>query len=89
MADIFNRLMTDTLGYSGYLAQGGDWGAFILARLRPRAGVPGVNILTMRHGAGPQTDAERAWQTKFTHDQIAAGRLSHPAGDQTLDAQLR
>ena len=74
MADIFNRLMTDTLGYSGYLAQGGDWGGAISSWLgfdhAPACQGIHINILTMRHGAGPQTDAERAWQTKFTHDQI-------------------
>lgn len=33
MADTFNTLMTDVLGYEHYLAQGGDWGGldFIMA----------------------------------------------------------
>ena len=29
MADIFNTLMTDVLGYKTYIAQGGDWGGAI------------------------------------------------------------
>jgi microsomal epoxide hydrolase len=33
MADLFARLMTEVLGFSGFAAQGGDWGSFITARL--------------------------------------------------------
>ena len=33
IADIFARLMTDVLGYARFAAQGGDWGAFVTARL--------------------------------------------------------
>jgi pimeloyl-ACP methyl ester carboxylesterase len=32
-ADLFHRLMTETLGYSKYIAQGGDWGSLITAIL--------------------------------------------------------
>jgi microsomal epoxide hydrolase len=33
IADVFAQLMTDVLGYNRFAAQGGDWGAFITARL--------------------------------------------------------
>jgi pimeloyl-ACP methyl ester carboxylesterase len=33
IADVFARLMTEVLGYPRFGAQGGDWGAFITARL--------------------------------------------------------
>ena len=33
IADTFATLMTDVLGYRRYVAQGGDWGAFITTRL--------------------------------------------------------
>lgn len=33
IADTFARLMTEVLGYDRFAAQGGDWGAFITARL--------------------------------------------------------
>ena len=33
IADVFARLMSDTLGYKKFAAQGGDWGAFITSRL--------------------------------------------------------
>lgn len=33
MATLFQRLMTDVLGFPRFAAQGGDWGSFITARL--------------------------------------------------------
>jgi pimeloyl-ACP methyl ester carboxylesterase len=33
IAEIFHRLMTDTLGFNRYCAQGGDWGSAITSRL--------------------------------------------------------
>lgn len=33
MADLFARLMTEVLGFSRFMAQGGDWGSFITSRL--------------------------------------------------------
>lgn len=33
MADLFVDLMTDTLGYTRFAAHGGDWGAYVVARL--------------------------------------------------------
>jgi pimeloyl-ACP methyl ester carboxylesterase len=33
IADIFNKLMTETLGYQRYAAQGGDWGSAIVSRI--------------------------------------------------------
>lgn len=74
MADILNRLMTDVLGYRGYLAQGGDWGGAISSWLgfdhAPHCKAIHINILTMRHGKGAQTDEERAWEAQFTRDQV-------------------
>ncbi len=74
MAAVLNGLMTDVLGYRGYLAQGGDWGGAISSWLgfdhAPSCQAIHINILTMRHAAGPVTDEERDWQAKFEHDQI-------------------
>ncbi len=33
MAELFAQLMTDVLGYGRFVAQGGDWGSFVTARL--------------------------------------------------------
>ena len=68
MAQVFNSLMTDALGYSGYLAQGGDWGGAISSWLgfdhAPACMGIHINILTMRHASGPQTPQEIAWSEK-------------------------
>ena len=74
MAGVLNTLMTDVLGHPSYLAQGGDWGGAISSWLgfdhAPSCAAIHINILTMRHADGPQTDAERAWDAQFERDQI-------------------
>lgn len=51
MAEVFAELMTGVLGYERFAAQGGDWGAFITARLghayRDRLIGIHVNLLTL------------------------------------------
>lgn len=74
IAGVVNALMTDVLGYDGYLAQGGDWGGAISSWLgfdhaRSCRGIH-INILTMRHGAGARTPEERAWEERFVRDQL-------------------
>ena len=74
MAGVLNTLMTDVLGYTSYLAQGGDWGGAISSWLgfehAPACKAIHINILTMRHAKGPQTDEERAWADQFERKQI-------------------
>jgi len=54
MADIFNSLMTEVLGYETYIAQGGDWGGAISSWLgydhAPACSAIHINILTMQRG---------------------------------------
>ena len=65
MAGVINSLMTDTLGFSNYLAQGGDWGGAICSWLgydhASTCSAIHINVLTMRHPNGPQTPQEIAW----------------------------
>jgi microsomal epoxide hydrolase len=74
MAQTFNALMTGTLGYNRYLAQGGDWGGAVCSWLgfdhAPACAAIHINILTMRAPDGPQTDEEKAWAEQFRRDQI-------------------
>ena len=74
MASIFNKLMTDVLGYESYIAQGGDWGGAISSWLgydhAPACKAIHINILTMRHRDGPQGTEETAWAEQFEIDQI-------------------
>lgn len=74
MAGVINALMTDTLGFENYLAQGGDWGGAICSWLgfdhAPSCAAIHINVLTMRHPDGPQTPEEEAWEAEFDRDQI-------------------
>lgn len=74
MANVFNTLMTETLGYTSYIAQGGDWGGAISSWLgydhAPACEAIHINVLTMRHKDGPQSAEEKAWEARFDHDQI-------------------
>ena len=73
MADLFANLMTNVLGYDGYLAQGGDWGGAISSWLgyehAPACRAIHLNIMTMRHIDGPQGAEERAWAKRFEEEQ--------------------
>ncbi len=74
MAGLFNTLMTDVLGYNGYVAQGGDWGGAISSWLgydhAPACRAIHLNIMTMRHPDGPKGPAEEAWAAEFKREQI-------------------
>ena len=74
MADVFNSLMTDVLGYETYIAQGGDWGGAISTWLgydhASACAAIHINILTMRHKDGPQGAKEIAWAEQFDKDQV-------------------
>ena len=74
MAEFFNKLMTEVLGYKNYLAQGGDWGGAICSWLgmdhAPACQAIHINIMTMRHPDGPQGAEEEAWAAEFEREQI-------------------
>lgn len=69
IAGIFTRLMRDVLGYERYVAQGGDWGSIIVARMaldHPDClAAAHFNMLPLRpdlgDGTPPLSDAEKAW----------------------------
>jgi len=67
-ARLFNTLMTEVLGYSSYLAQGGDWGAMVTSWLGREHGASAraihLNMLGFRPHGGPQGEAEIAWAQK-------------------------
>jgi hypothetical protein len=62
-AHVFNELMSGSLEYSSYLAQGGDWGGAISSWLGfdHSGSCKGIhiNILSMRHPDGPKTKEEK------------------------------
>jgi pimeloyl-ACP methyl ester carboxylesterase len=74
IAEVFATLMTDVLGYERFAAQGGDWGAFITARLGAvhpdrLVGIH-VNLLAVRRDlATPAepTAEEKAYAQELQH----------------------
>jgi microsomal epoxide hydrolase len=87
IADIFARLMTDTLGWRRFGAQGGDWGAFITSRLgltySSRVAGIHVNLLVVRRDGPMPTDPTpeektyldelRLWEREETGYQMIQG----------------
>ncbi len=74
IASIFNKLMTEKLGYKKYVAQGGDWGSAISTWLgfdhsKNCKGIH-INMLPARHIDGPQTEEEKSWDRQFSKDYI-------------------
>ena len=89
MAKYLDLLMTDTLGYSNYLAQGGDWGGAISSWLGfeyPACQAIHINILTMRHPDGPKGKEEKEWAKNFEIEQITENgyRTQQATKPQTL-----
>jgi pimeloyl-ACP methyl ester carboxylesterase len=64
-AVLWNRLMTEVLGYPRYLAQGGDWGATVTSWLGLDHGrnvqAIHLNLLAFRHAEPPRDEAEGRW----------------------------
>jgi len=90
MALIFNKLMTEVLGYKSYIAQGGDWGGTISTWLGydyPKfcEGIH-INIMTVRHYEGPKGVEEELWASTFEEDQIPENgyRIMQATKPQTL-----
>jgi pimeloyl-ACP methyl ester carboxylesterase len=68
IADVFARLMTDVLGHRRYGAQGGDWGAFVTARLglRHPDRLVGIHVTLLgarrdRAASAETTEEEKAY----------------------------
>jgi len=64
-AHLYDRLMTGVLGYSRYLAQGGDWGALVTAMLglnhADHARAIHMTMLLPRPAEPPETGPEKRW----------------------------
>jgi microsomal epoxide hydrolase len=73
IAGLYNKLMTEKLGYDHYMAQGGDWGGAVATWLgfdhAPACEAIHVNIMMMRHPDGPQGPEEEAWAKSFDAEQ--------------------
>lgn len=77
VAALWNRLMTEVLGFDRYYAQGGDWGGVVTSFLgldhgRNVAGIH-LNMAGFRSDAAPQNDAEAAWAGRMAQAQMRQG----------------
>ena len=101
IADLWAKLMTENLGYRRFVAQGGDWGASVTARLgfsypQQVAGihVTAVSAATMSphlgEGARPLSEREQALIEERAQWREAEGGYSHIQGTkpQTLSYGL-
>jgi pimeloyl-ACP methyl ester carboxylesterase len=70
IASIFSTLMQENLGYQKFLAQGGDWGSAISSWLgyehTPACVGIHINMFSMRHSDGAQTQDEKEWEAEFS-----------------------
>ena len=81
MAELFGRLMIDTLGYERFGAQGGDWGSAVTSSLAEQypANVAGIhlNLVIGRmarlagEAASPEVEAYRAEMAGWVRDESA------------------
>jgi pimeloyl-ACP methyl ester carboxylesterase len=86
IAPLWDRLMTDILGYPSYVAQGGDWGSLISSWLGVdfphHVKAIHINIMGLRpftgEGTSALTAAETAWLAK------ARDRLRRESGYQAI-----
>lgn len=72
VAQLWDTLMRDVLGYDSYIAQGGDWGSMVTGWLglehTPTHGggcnAIHLNLCGLQPDARPQTEEEKTWQEK-------------------------
>jgi pimeloyl-ACP methyl ester carboxylesterase len=86
IAPLWNKLMTEVLGYDTYVAQGGDWGSLIASWLgvdfMDRVAAIHVNMMGLRpytgEGSDPIASEEAAWLG------VARARLRRESGYQAI-----
>jgi pimeloyl-ACP methyl ester carboxylesterase len=93
VAALWDRLLCEALGYTRYIAQGGDWGSMVSAmsglhHTPPHGGCIAIhlNMLGSRADTGPTNDDERAFEQRcrpFIHDGRAYAE-THRTTPQTL-----
>jgi microsomal epoxide hydrolase len=66
IAEMFHKLMTETLGYSRYCAQGGDWGSAITSRLGEvhRESLYGIHVNLLFVGGRTRREGELSNEEK-------------------------
>jgi pimeloyl-ACP methyl ester carboxylesterase len=74
-AALWNKLMTEVLGYKTYLAQGGDWGSIVTSWMGLNHGdavkAIHLNMMAFRSMTPPQNEAEQQWMQTVQAAQMA------------------
>jgi pimeloyl-ACP methyl ester carboxylesterase len=77
IARMFAKLMKDVLGYSDYIAQGGDWGSAVSAWLgydhAPACRGVHLNMVIVQSSTSAQTVEEKAWRQIMAENQEVEG----------------
>jgi len=80
-AGLWNKLMTEVLGYSSYLAQGGDWGSLVTSFLGADHAddVRGIhlNMLPFRRFTAPDDEESQQWSAGLEAASFLYGGYSH------------
>jgi microsomal epoxide hydrolase len=76
-ARLFDKLMTEVLGYERYLAQGGDWGGLVTGFLglnhADHVKAIHLNMMGIRSLTPPETEDEKAWAARSAAAMQAMG----------------
>lgn len=84
-AALWDKLMTEVLGYRTYIAQGGDWGSVVTALLGLNHGINKgphigqgckaihINMYGLQSAKPPSSEAEQAWAAEFAGKMQAEG----------------
>ena len=80
-AALWNRLMTEVLGFETYIAQGGDWGSVVTGLLGLNHGLNKgggckaihINMYGLQSAKPPTGEAEQAWAAEFAGKMQAEG----------------
>lgn len=93
-AGLWRKLMTESLGYERFLAQGGDWGSAVTSWLgasAPECAAIHLNLCVPPAIAPEQTsDEEREWRGRFeaVQRQASAYMMQHMTKPQTIAIAL-
>ncbi len=91
-ARLYDRLMSEVLGYGRYLAHGGDWGALVTAMLglehADHARAIQMTMLLPRPAAPPETEEEKRWQEAMQANQRKLGAYSELQGSKPQSLAL-
>lgn len=85
IAALWEKLMRELLGYSSYIAQGGDWGSYVSGWLAYDHGIGNgggceavhLNLFGVRAAVKPESEAEKKWADDIARLRERESAYSH------------